>query len=96
MRAELATADGDFDRAQYIISTELSPNENLRAYALFNLGVRLREAGIPTRAKRVFNYLASMPVYTDDALDLKSACPHRAIRDRSATHSVGLSGGHVA
>jgi hypothetical protein len=72
MRAELATADGDFDRAQYIISTELSPNESSRAYALFNLGVRLREAGIPARAERVFTYLASMPVYTDDALDLKS------------------------
>ncbi len=72
MRAELATADGDFDRAQYIISTELSPNESYRAYALFNLGVRLRQAGIPARAVRVFTYLASMPVYTDDALDLKS------------------------
>ncbi len=72
MRAELATADGDFDRAQYIISTELSPKESFRAYALFNLGVRLHTAGVPNRAERVFTYLASMPVYTDDALDLKT------------------------
>jgi hypothetical protein len=71
MRADLATADGDFDRAQYIISTELSPQDALRAYALFNLGVTLRTAGIPTRAERVFTQLASMPVYTDEALDLK-------------------------
>jgi hypothetical protein len=72
MRAELATADGDFDRAQYIISTELSPKENFRAYALFNLGVRLHAAGVPNRAERVFTYLTSIPVYTDDALDLKT------------------------
>ncbi len=72
MRAELATADGDFDRAQYIISTELSPKDSFRAYALFNLGVRLHTAGVPNRAERVFTYLTSIPVYTDDALDLKT------------------------
>lgn len=72
MRAELATAEGDFDRAHYIISTELSPKDSFRAYALFNLGVKLRTAGVPNRAERVFTYLTSMPVYTDDALDLKT------------------------
>ena len=72
MRAELATAEGDFDRAQYIVSTELSPKDSFRAYALFNLGVRLHSAGIPNRAERVFTYLESMPVYTDDALDIKA------------------------
>jgi hypothetical protein len=71
MRAELATARGDFDRAQYIITTELPPQDSLRAYALFNLGVVLRTAGIPTRSERVFTQLVSMPVYSQDALDVK-------------------------
>jgi hypothetical protein len=71
MRAELATARGDFDRAQYIITSELPPQDSLRAYALFNLGVVLRTSGIPTRSERVFTQLASMPVYTQDALDVK-------------------------
>jgi hypothetical protein len=71
MRAELAVADGDFDRAQSVIATGLSPRDDLRAYALFNLGVKLRTAGMPTRAERVFTQLATMPVYSPDALDLK-------------------------
>jgi hypothetical protein len=71
MRAELATARGDFDRAQYIITTELPPQDSLRAYAMFNLGVVLRTSGIPTRSERVFTQLVSMPVYAADALDVK-------------------------
>ncbi len=71
MRAELATVRGDFDRAQYIISSEIPPQDSLRAYALFNLGVVLHTSGIANRAERVFTRLVSMPVYTQDALDIK-------------------------
>ena len=72
MRAELATAQGDFDRSQYIIGNQIAPQDSLRAYALFNLGVALRTAGIPSRAEQMFTQLVSMPVYTHDALDLKA------------------------
>ncbi len=107
MRAELATAQGDFDRAQYIISSELSPQESFRAYALFNLGVVLRTSGIPTRSERVFTQLSSMPVYTAEALDIKqrarvalsvvnlqrtqSASAEAALRDAPAQRSLSRS-----
>ena len=71
MRAELATAKGDFDRAQYIVWSEIPAQDSLRAYGLFNLGVVLRASGIPTRSERVFTRLISMPVYTQEALDIK-------------------------
>ncbi len=71
MRAELATAQGDYIRAEAIIRTELSQRDSASAFALFNLGAALRNSGMPTQAEKIFSTLASMRVYTDDALDLK-------------------------
>lgn len=71
MRAELATAQGDFGRAEAIIRDEIPERDSGRAFALFNLGVALRNSGIPTRAEQTFTTLASMRVYSEDALDLK-------------------------
>ena len=72
LRAEDATADGDFDRAQAVIAAQLSPRDPERAYALFNLGVALRGAGVPSRAERVFEQVTKMPVYSDDTLDVRA------------------------
>ena len=72
LRTEDAIANGDFDRAQAVIAAQLSPRDPERLYALFNLGVALRGAGIPNRAERVFEQVAAMPVYTDDTLDVRA------------------------
>jgi hypothetical protein len=72
LRAEDAIANGDFDRAQAVIAAQLSPQDPQRPYALFNLAVALRSAGIPNRAEQVFAQVATMPVYTDDALDVRA------------------------
>jgi hypothetical protein len=71
MRAELATARGEFVRAGQIIHGDIPARSGLRAFALFNLGVALRTSGDPSRSEQLFSELATMPVYTEDALDLK-------------------------
>jgi len=71
MRAELATARGEFDRAEQIIHNDIPARDSLRAFGLFNLGVALRTSGSPSRSEQLFSELATMPVYTEAALDLK-------------------------
>lgn len=70
MRAELAAQAGDFDAADRAIE-RIDATSPLRAYALFNMGVALREAGELTRAGGAFERLAASPAYDAEALDLK-------------------------
>jgi hypothetical protein len=71
LRAELATGQGDYGLAEGIIRDRISERDSMRAFAMFNLGVALRNSGLPSRAEQVFEALADMPVYSPDALDLK-------------------------
>jgi hypothetical protein len=70
MRAELATHNGDFAAAQTAIA-RIDEMQSMRAYALFNLGVAMRQAGQLDAAAAVFTTLGDSEVYAEDALDLK-------------------------
>lgn len=70
MRAELATQAGDFDGAQRAVQ-RIDETNQLRAYALFNLGVGLRAAGQLQRAEAVFQELRDAAAYDGVTLDLK-------------------------
>jgi len=71
MHAEALGAMGDFDRAEQLIFAARQDADPHRAYALFNLGVRLRNAGMANRAERILQALAESRVFTEDTLDLK-------------------------
>lgn len=69
MRAEVAIEKGDFSTARRTLE-KLEPEDPLRAYTLFNLGVAYRQAGDLRRARNVFAELAQMKSYGDEAFDL--------------------------
>jgi len=69
MRAEVAIEKGDFSTARRTLE-KLEPEDPLRAYTLFNLGVAYRQAGDLRRARNVFTELAQMKSYGDEAFDL--------------------------
>ncbi len=69
MRAEVAIEKGDFSTARRTLE-KLEPEDPLRAYTLFNLGVAYRQAGDLRRARNVFTELAQMKSYSDEAFDL--------------------------
>jgi len=69
MRAEVAIEKGDFSTARRTLE-KLEPEDPLRAYTLFNLGVAHRQAGDLRRARNVFTELAQMKSYSDEAFDL--------------------------
>src|SRR6185295_16694760 len=58
MRAELATARGNFAAARAAID-RIEPKAPMRAYALFNLGVAMRAAGALDEAAAVFTALGT-------------------------------------
>lgn len=68
MRSELAIYNGQYDQAEAALN-RLEPDDQLRAYGLFNLGVAMREAGDLTGAQRTFQALSATPLRdVDDAL----------------------------
>jgi hypothetical protein len=68
MRSELAIHNGQYDRAEAALN-RLEPDDQLRAYGLFNLGVAMRGAGDLTGAQRTFQALSATPLRdADDAL----------------------------
>jgi len=69
MRAEVAIENGDFSTARRTLE-KLEPENPLRAYALFNLGVAYKQAGDLRSARNVFSELAQMKSYGDEAFDL--------------------------
>ncbi|MCZ6854434.1 MAG: hypothetical protein O7G86_11000 [Gammaproteobacteria bacterium] len=69
MRAEVAMEKGDFSAAQRSLDA-LEPQDPLRAYTLFNLGVAYKEAGDSRNARNAFTELAEMKPYSDEASDL--------------------------
>jgi hypothetical protein len=70
LHAELATAQHDYTHAEVLIDA-IPERASGRAFALFNLGVALRNSGLPTRSEQVLGRLAALPVYDTAALDLK-------------------------
>jgi hypothetical protein len=88
MRAELATARGNFPAAQAAID-RIEPKTPMRAYALFNLGVAMRAAGALDEAAAVFTALGTSDAYSDDALDVKQrALVALSILNRQRTQSA--------
>ena len=69
MRAEVAIEKGDFSTARRTLE-KLEPEDPLRAYTLFNLGVAYKQAGDLRSARNVFSELAQMKSYGDEAFDL--------------------------
>ncbi|MCZ6855809.1 MAG: hypothetical protein O7G86_17995 [Gammaproteobacteria bacterium] len=69
MRAEVAIEKGNFSDAQHALE-KLEPEDPLRAYSLFNLGVAYKQAGDLQNARDVFTELARMKSYSDEAFDL--------------------------
>ena len=69
MRAEVAIEKGDFATVQRAVD-RLEPEDPLRAYTLFNLGVAYKHAGDLHNARNTFTELAEMKSYSDEAFDL--------------------------
>ena len=69
MKAEHAVQVQDFATAEAAYSA-MDPENPLRAYGTYNLGVAYRQAGLLDDAMRTFRTLSEMPTYTEEALDL--------------------------
>ena len=69
MRADLAVQRLDFTAAQTALR-KLTPNDPLRAYGLFNLGVAYKSSGDLQSARKAFSELAGMQADSDEADDL--------------------------
>lgn len=69
MRAEAALHQGAFAEAEAAFE-RMAPENPLRAYGLYNLGVSYRERGDLESARKTFRGLSKMPAYSDEAWDL--------------------------
>ncbi|MCZ6655721.1 MAG: hypothetical protein O7C67_00350 [Gammaproteobacteria bacterium] len=69
MRADLAVQRLDFTAAQTALR-KLTPNDPLRAYGLFNLGVAYKSSGDLQSARKAFSELAGMQADSDETDDL--------------------------
>ena len=88
MRAELATADGNFDRAQYIISTELSPKESFPGVRTIQSRRSIAHRRRP-EPRRTSVHLSGVDACLHGRRTRpKDACPHRTLGDQSAAHSI--------
>jgi hypothetical protein len=65
MRSELAVHNGQYDVAEAALA-RLEPDDQLRAYGLFNLGVAMREAEDLAGAQRTFQALSATPLRDAD------------------------------
>lgn len=70
MHADLLTRRGEYARAGAIIDG-ISDSEPYRAYALYNFGVALRDAGHGAEAADVFRVLEGMPGNAQEVRDLR-------------------------
>lgn len=69
MRSELAIHNGQYDMAEAALN-RLEPEDQLRAYGLFNLGVAMREASDLVGAQRTFEALSATPLQDPDNSEL--------------------------
>ncbi len=69
MKAEHAVQKRDFALAEEAFA-QMDPENPLRAYGIYNLGIAYREAGDLEGAMRTFQGLSKMPTFTEEAFDL--------------------------